>query len=185
MPLCYIQINSTVIIIIIFLPLCLLLLQIFDRFLPLRSCGLLQLHLPRVPSTQKHWVTQFKSTLPLFLSIYPFDWKWAQTGLCVTEKRTQTEPELWNKSDLTTWGCCMCAFCIFFFSVMGRNLCLCCSTCAENAVPCCSVVLPRFGVEALVQLHRRDHHHAKCAHHLQREDKEGSAKERRKKRIRC
>lgn len=40
-------------------------------------------------------------------------------------------------------------------------------TCVENLVPCCCVVLPRLGVEALVHLHRRDHHDAKGAHHLQ------------------
>lgn len=50
----------------------------------------------------------------------------------------------------------------------GKNQCWCFDTCAENAVPGCGVVLPCLGVEALVQLHRRDHHHAKCAHHLQR-----------------
>lgn len=49
-----------------------------------------------------------------------------------------------------------------------QNQCWCFDTCAENAVPGCGVVLPCLGVEALVQLHRRDHHHAKCAHHLQR-----------------
>lgn len=40
-------------------------------------------------------------------------------------------------------------------------------TCVENLVPCCCVVLPRLGVEVFVHLHRRDHHDAKGAHHLQ------------------
>lgn len=59
----------------------LLLLQIFGRFLPLRSSGLLQLHLPRVPSAQQtlsHPVHICPPSVPLY---QPLDWKWAQTGL--------------------------------------------------------------------------------------------------------
>lgn len=40
-------------------------------------------------------------------------------------------------------------------------------TCVENLVPCRRVVLPSLGVQALVHLHRCDHHDTKGAHHLQ------------------
>lgn len=73
----------------------------------------------------------------------------------ITEEQRQTV--LWNDSNLFVSFCSVVLMCV--------------CTCAEDAVPCFCVVLPCFGVEALVQLHRCDHHHAKCAHHLQRNTK--------------
>ena len=135
-----------------------LLLQIFGRVLPLRSCGLLRLWLSFTPSakyTKNTEATQFKSAHPLFSSV-SLSIGWLEVGSNWFVSSQRHGDRLYQ--NFVKWE-------------LSHNIC----TCAENAVPCRRVVLPCLGVEALVELDRCDHHHAKCAHHLQEEDKEKTA----------
>lgn len=90
----------------------LLLLQIFGRFLPLRSSGLLQLHLPRVPSTQQtlsHPVHICPPCVPLCSSLSGTERTGSELKLvrCVTRSWKQNVPGLWVIA--LVYFCLMCS----------------------------------------------------------------------------
>lgn len=171
----------------------LVLLQIFGRFLPLRSCGLLRLWLTSTQSAKytKHWSTWFKShSCPPSAFSSQSDWKWAQRNLAFHSHHSLThnqqfrrkhdprnvlenyilfirQPMISRRSERFVSCSPKSWYKLYHHGVVWTCVCEC--TCAENAVPCGGVVLPCFGVEALVELHWCDHHHAKRAHHLKRE----------------
>lgn len=106
------QVNSAVILLIIFLPLCPSTSSSTSCYYKYLADFSLLGHLvyynsiyPECQVHNKHWVTQFISALPLFLPVplyQPLDWKWAQTGsMCHTVVETKCTRTLVNSGRIS------------------------------------------------------------------------------------